>query len=739
MNQYLKKVNLLFGICAFCYSIQAQEYQIKAHKTVAPIQVDGRLNEPIWQEGIPAGDFHMSYPHDTLKAKSKTTVQILYDDRYLYIGAICEDQIPGDYVVQSLKRDFDFKDNDAFAVFIDAFSDATNGLGFALNPYGVQWDGIIANGGNKGVTTTWDGLWYGEVWQHPLETYWSVEIAIPLKTLRFKSSVDHWRINFARNDLKRNELSTLVPIPRGFEVSTLAQMSQLVWDSPPKKPGPNIALIPYLAGRAVKNYETDPSNPTQFHSSSGLDAKVALTSSLNLDITINPDFSQVDVDQQVIDLQRFEVFFPEKRFFFLENSDLFSNLGNSRIRPFFSRRVGSAGNDPVAIHFGARMSGKLNRDWRVGLMSVQTASPSDATNNQQNYTVATLQRRILKGSSLTTFLSSQQSFHQFKPQADYNRITGLEFDYRSADSKITAKAFVHYSFTPMHDSNALAYSAKARYKNKKLSVFLGLDAVEENYLSEVGYVPRLYHEDQTTDSLYRIPYTQIRSNGRYRFFVKNNSFIDFWGPEFRFNLFTDNQFNYQEYNGQLSLVLQFMNSNRLKLTYGIDDPILFFPFVLSGLDQAFPAGNYPNRRLFFEYDTGKRKNLFGKLKVSYGGTYTGRRFSVKSELNYRSRRHLVVGLTFSQQNLGSFPEDFGDAQLTLLGSKIEVSFSRSLFFTTFLQYNTQKDNFNINSRFNWRFHPMSDLYVVYTENYRADNLSVKDRALVVKMNYWIGF
>ncbi|MEM9820293.1 MAG: DUF5916 domain-containing protein [Bacteroidota bacterium] len=739
MEQLIKQSLFLFISLLIGLPLMAQEQQVLAKKTASPIQVDGRLNEDIWSKGYPVSDFQMSYPHDTLKAKSKTIVQVLFDDRFLYIGAVCEDLIPGDYVVQSLKRDFDFEINDGFAVFIDAFSDATNGLGFAVNPYGVQWDGIIADGGNKGVTTSWDGLWYAEVLQHPLETYWSVEIAIPLKTLRFKSSVNQWRINFARNDLKRNELSTYVPIPRGFEVATMTRMAPLIWENPPKKPGPNVTLIPYLAGGVVHNQNTSDPSKTNFQSSSGLDAKIALNSSLNLDITINPDFSQVEVDRQIINLQRFEVFFPERRFFFLENSDLFSALGNSRIRPFFSRRIGSAGSDPLAIQFGARVSGKLNRDWRLGLMGVQTKAPEESSNNQQNYFVAVLQRRILKASSFTAFLTSQQDFNNFKPTPQYNRITGMEFDYRSKKSKVTAKAFAHYSFSPGHDKNALAYSGKVRYKTKKMSVFLGLDAVEENYLSDVGYVPRLYHEDPVTDSLFRIPYTQTRSNGYYRFFLKNNALIDFIGPEFRFNLFTDNHFNYQEYNFRLSFVLQLLNSSRLKLSYTNDAPILFFPFSLSGLSAAFPAGNYLYRRFLIDYDTGKRKNFSGKVQLGYGGEYTGRRFSLKSEVNYRSRRHIVIGLTFSQQNLSDFPEAFGSANFTLIGSKIELSFSRKVFFTTFLQYNTQKNNFNINSRFNWRFHPMSDLYIVYTENYLADALSIKDRALVLKMNYWIGF
>ena len=707
-----------------------------AYKTDTPIHIDGRMNEAVWKEERSITDFQMSYPHDTLHAKSKTFVQVLFDDKNLYIGAICQDEIPGDYVVQSLKRDFDFNVNDAFAIFIDAFSDATNGLGFAVNPYGVQWDGIIANGGTKNISTDWDGRWFAEVWHHPLEKYWSVEIAIPLKTLRFNGVSNEWRINFARNDLKRNELSTWVPIPRGFEVTTLSRMAALVWEKAPQKPGPSIALNPYMAASAISKYDDD--EKIDLGSTSGIDAKVALTSSLNLDITVNPDFSQAEVDRQVIDLQRFELFFPERRPFFLENSDLFAFLGNSRVRPFFSRRIGSAGSDPLKIHFGARVSGKLNRDWRIGLMSMQTEAAPENDFASQNFSVGTIQRRILNGSNITAFITSRQSYDNWKPINDYNRVTGLEFDYRSQDSKITGKAFLHYAFTEKKQSNALAYSSKVRYKTRKFSVFLGLDAAEENYATDMGYVPRLYHEDQATDSIYAIPYTHLRTNGYYRFFVKNGSNIDFFGPEIHFDLFMDTDFKYQEYTSELSLVLQMTNTSRLSLAYEHYSPILFFPFVLSSLDQAFPAGNYTNDRVTMTYDTGKRKNIFGKLKIGYGGEYKGKHLDIRGDLNYRMHRQLTFGLNFSQQNIAGLPDGYGQVKYSLVGSKIELSFTRNIFFTTFLQYNTQKDNFNINSRFNWRFHPMSDLFLVYTENYRADNLAVKDRALVLKLNYWIG-
>lgn len=714
--------------------IYGQHRFISPLKISTPIQLDGIINETIWQEAATAADFQMHYPYDSLPASSPTEVKMLFDEDNLYIGAICKNTSSADYVIQSLKRDFDFRENDAFAIFIDLFNDAASGMTFGVNPKGVQCDGIIPRGGTKGVQLNWDGQWQVEVFQHPEGKFWSLEMEIPLKTLRFSNHNSTWGINFARNDLSKNEISTWSPVTRGFPTATLAQAGKVKWTTLPTPQNSKITLIPYSAIGSSRDYDND--IPTKVNPKVGLDAKIALTSSLSFDFTINPDFSQVEVDQQVIDLNRFELFFPEKRFLFLENSDLFSGLGNSRVRPYFSRRIGSAGANPVPIHFGARLSGKLNKDWQIGLMTVQTEGVEDIGKESQNYSIAALQKTIWGGSSVTGFFANRQAIDDFYIQKDnFNRVGGVEFDFRSRNSLWNGKAFLHYAFSDGNRSD-IAYSFKMRYRSKKASLFFGMDAIGENYLTDMGYVPRLFHEYR--DTTFQIPYHQIRSNGYYRFFSKDkNSKVDFWAIKYDLNVYTDKtDFSYQEHDADLNLILRFLNASELKLTAYHFSPRLFFPFTLNGLNFPFEEGNYPNRKLSLSFDSGKLKRWYWNSKIGFGGEYEGKRFDFRSELNYRFKNFITAGINFSQQNLSNFPEIYGDVNFSLLGSKFEVSFNRNLFFTTFLQYNTQTNNFNVNSRFNWRFKPMSDLYIVYTENYRANDLNIKDRALVMKINYW---
>ena len=713
-------------------AIQAQGREMWVRWTETPPRIDGRLDEAAWQGADPSGDFWQHYPSDQVPARHATQVRLLFDQRYLYIAARCFQDGTGAFVVQSLKRDFEFLENDAFEVYIDAFGDATSGLVFGVNPFGVQRDGIIPNGGVKDIDLTWDNRWLAEVSRQ--ENGWTVEMAIPFKSLRYKKEQQVWQINFARSAIRQNEVSTWAPVTRGYATTTLASMGQLRWEKPPPPVHHNVALVPYLAVQATDEQQSD----LNLQPLGGADAKIGINSSLHLDLTINPDFSQVEVDQQIIDLNRFELFFPEKRLFFLENSDLFSNLGNSRVRPFFSRRIGSVDHEPVPILFGARLSGKMGKSWKIGCMNVQTKDSGREQPDGQNYLVATIQKSILSGSSLTAFISNRQLVDGWQWQKqDFSRIGGLELDYRSKDSKWTGKTFLHYSLTPDHPGNAMAFSAKLRYRVKTFSFFAGIDGVGENYVPDLGFVPRLYHYDESRDTSYRIPYLEHRVNGYYRLFLDQNPAIDYVGTELRLKVFTDQNLGYQEHQFDWHLSLNFINKNRLTFIVSDYSQILFFPFTLDGLDKAFPAQNYQNQKYSLEYDSGKREALFGKARIGYSGEFMGKRFSVLGELNYRQSQFAVFGLNFSNQQLHDFPETYGSARFTLLGSRIELSFNRRFFLTTFLQYNTQSENFNINGRFNWRFQPMSDLYIVYTSNYFTHDFQRKDGALVLKLNYWL--
>ncbi len=712
-----------------------QFYTLDAHCSNGDLHLDGRLLEADWGEAQTISSFWMNYPFDTLVAQSKTEVQVLISESHLYIGAVCHHATSNhSYVVQSLKRDFSFRENESFSVMIDAFNDANSGFCFTVNPFGSQSDGLIANGGTRGVIQTWDGLWRAEVFR--TEGYWSLEMAIPLKTLRYSEKSNDWSINFARNDLHRNEVSSWVPVQRGLKVSTLVNMGKLLLNDKPES-RTNAVIIPYVAGIIEKEYpEKAKAKPRV-----GADAKIALSSSLYLDLTANPDFSQVEVDQQVIDLSRFELFFPERRLFFVENSDLFSTLGNRRIYPFFSRRIGGADNIPVPIRFGARVSGKLNKDWRLGLMTIQTALPDSLEDikGNNNYSVATLQRTVLSGSTVTAFIANRQRFSDLDASSDFNRVAGLEFDYRSRNSRWVGKTFVHGSFNPEKKDDALSYSAKLRYRVKTFSIRAAVDAVGENYITDMGYVPRLYNENEDADWPVRIGYQQWRLNLLYRFFFEKNKLIDFISPDIDFELFTGENWEVHEKQVNTKVFIRFMDASQFRVAYKHQSQVLFFPFSLSGLDQPLPAGKHPFRYFETEYDSGKRKELSYAVRAGIGQQYTGKRAQLDGELSYRVKHYATFGMTYSHKSLYDFSEEYGAAHFDLIGSKAEISFNRNLFFTTYLQYNTQTNNININSRFQWRFRPLSDLYLVYTENYLAEEVEVKNRALVLKLNYWWGF
>lgn len=471
----------LFAGLPLCAQKKNEGFRYYIHKTTSPIVIDAKLTEPGWIMADSTSDFYMVLPMDTSLATVRTRVRMTYDDKSLYIIAECYNKLAGPYMVESLKRDFAFLKNDNFIFFMDPFDARTDGFSFGANAAGAQWDGSMYEGGK--VDLSWDNRWISAVRNDSAK--WTFEAAIPFKTIRYKKGIREWGINFSRNDLKTTEKSSWAPVPRQFPTASLAYTGTLVWDAPPPDAGTNISLIPYALGAVAKNYENNTRPDYRQHI--GGDAKISLTSSLNLDLTVNPDFSQVDVDQQVINLNRYELFFPEKRQFFLENGDLFNNFGYTDIRPFFSRRIGL--NAP--IQFGARVTGKINKSWRVGLMDIGTG-PSNANNvAAQNFGVLTLQRRVFSRSNIGIIAINKQatgSHHGAGP--DYNRTAGIEYNLASSNNLWTGKLMALKSFTPQIKNREEVLAGHLQYLSKYWTLYLQHQYVGKNYNAEVGYAPR---------------------------------------------------------------------------------------------------------------------------------------------------------------------------------------------------------------------------------------------------------
>ncbi|HMP29183.1 MAG TPA: DUF5916 domain-containing protein, partial [Saprospiraceae bacterium] len=377
------------------------------------ITLDGVLDEEIWQlEENMTTDYWLYFPNDSTKASKTTILRLAFDDENIYASFKCEHE-GKDYVVPSLKRDFRASGNDNISILFDPFNDGINAFIFGVNPYGVQREGLISLGGTdrNAFSTSWD-----QKWKSVTKIYddcWVVEMAIPFSSIRFIPNSTKWRLNSYRFDMKSNERSSWVNIPRNQLIMNLGYMGDMIFEKPITNSGSKMSLIPYISGGANKRYNTTSPSKTNLTSGLGGDIKLAVTSGLNLDVTFNPDFSQVEVDEQVVNIDRFEIFFPERRQFFLENEDLFGSYGFDQVNPFFTRRIG-IGTDPVTklavqnpIYGGMRLSGKLDENWRLGVLAMQTADIKDFGLPSFIHSMFSIQRKVGSRSNFAGFFANK--------------------------------------------------------------------------------------------------------------------------------------------------------------------------------------------------------------------------------------------------------------------------------------------------------------------------------------------
>ncbi|QHT70608.1 carbohydrate binding family 9 domain-containing protein [Rhodocytophaga rosea] len=721
----MRIILLSFIFCLSSLFLFAQKkndaYKLAIRKASAPIEIDGSIDDAGWQDTDVATNFFMVLPMDTSFAKVRTDVHMTYDDKNLYLIAVCYHALPGPYYVESLRRDFAFGKNDNFLLFMDPFDDQTNGFSFGSNAAGAQWDGTMYEGGK--VDLSWDNKWTSVVRNY--EDKWIFEAAIPFKSIRYKKGITQWGINFSRLDLKTTEKSSWAPVPRQFPTASLAYTGILDWDQPPPEAGANISVIPYVLGGVSKDYATDA--PNEYRRDAGVDAKIAVTSSLNLDLTVNPDFSQVDVDRQVTNLDRFELFFPERRQFFLENGDLFTNFGYASIRPFFSRRIGLG----VPIHFGARLSGKLNKDWRLGVMDMQTGKVGDIGLPAQNFAVVALQRRVFARSNIGILMVNKESLNytsrtdSTKPNyTSYNRNIGLEYNLASSNNLWTGKALLLKSFSPGIDGNDFVHAANLQYSSRKWLINWQHEYVGRNYNAEVGYVPRQ-------------GYIKVNPQISYLFFPKSKHILSH-GPQLMAFQIYNESFKKTDFQAYLAYIFTFRSQSKLTGWVANDYQKLLVPFDPTRFTGDTLARGTQHRWKSFGVDyISKPQSVFTYAFSSrYGGYYAnGSRLNITSELGYRFQPYVSITLS-SSYNYISLPEPWKQTTFWLLGPRLDVTMTNTLFFTAFVQYNEQLKNVNLNTRLQWRYKPASDLFIVYTDNYLPAPLSVKNRALVIKLTYW---
>lgn len=710
-----------------------------------PIRIDGIIDEETWQESEVVSELWQQFPSDTSRAKTHTEFRATYDDHFIYFSAKAYDLKKGGYVISSLRRDFRGPGLDGVSVILDPFQDVTNGFFFGVSPAGVQREGLISNGYMRrdDMDLSWDNKWYSETRME--DGYWTAEFAIPFKTLRFKAGSKRWNVKLYRQDSKENERVIWPLTPRFFEPGNLNFTGEMIWEEEPATPGPNISIIPYTAGRISKDYQND--SPRKESISIGGDAKIAVTPSMNLDLTFNPDFSQVEVDKQVTNLDRFELFFPERRQFFLENADLFSSFGHIYARPFFSRRIGvsrdaqTGQNIQNKIYYGARLSGNLNKYWRLGLLNMQTAAIEEAGVPSFNHTVGTVQRRIGTNSNIRGIFVNRQMFKNdtldFKLGGyQYNRVAGIDYNYNFQNNKWSGNVFFHKQFTAENPVREFAHGYSLVYNTRNLQLNWYHQIIGKGYNPADGYVPRS-------------GYKRISPSGAYMFYPKSQ-LINSHGPMFDVSVIWDDVYGYTDHDYSGGYNVTFQNQSILMVTYKNTYTYLFRDFDPTNSppeDQAvkLPAGtDYTYSSVNVAYTSDPRKTFTVDLLATAGQYYNGTRAALGGVFNYRMQPYGVFSLDMNVNRI-RLAEPYNSANIFLVGPRVDLTLTRSVFFTTFFQYNSQYNNVNINSRFQWRFKPVSDLFIVYTDNYyysfadtrTYENFSPKNRALVVKLTYWL--
>lgn len=700
--------------------------EISIKKTTENIKIDGVLSEEIWVTADVATNFQMNQPVDDKPATHRTEVRLVYDERMIYVGAKMWDD--EEKIIYTLKRDNVF-DNDEIIVAFDPVGQRTNGFAFSVSAAGVMSETLLDP---DGFDIGWDQKWLGRV--HTEKEFWSVEMAIPFKSLRYDADLKEWAVQFIRLEPGSNEYDTWSPVPRQFDFIDLGYFGKLLWDEAPAKQGGNVSLIPYISTSLTQ----DQSNGAKENNSTvsvGGDAKIAITPTLNLDLTYNPDFSQVEVDRQVTNLTRFSIFFPERRQFFIDNADIFTDYGQGVNRPFYSRQIGlDASARTVPIRYGARLTGNLNERLRIGLLNMQTGS-SDASLGQ-NYTVGTFQHRLWKRSAIKGIFTNRQAFDSGSSvEGDYGRNLGGEFNYSTEDGKWRGNiGYLHSMKDGFTDKNQHIYG-RFDYDGTNFRTFLTVQKVGTNYFSDLGFNNRVLNFNPETNEVVRLGYTQIGNMLDYYYYPENSERVNFHWSGLENFVWINEGGGLNEWYTRLRHFIFFKNTSQLRFRLNNNYVDLIYPFALT--DTPLPAEQYNMTEFNVQFNTDLRKALSTEMFIVYGQFYGGTKLTYRGSLTYRVQPWGAFTLGLERNDIW-LPEPYGDLNLTLATGRFDLNFTTSLFWTTFVQYNTQADNFNINSRLQWRFAPMSDVFLVYTDNYAVEGMfGPKDRSLVLKVNYWL--
>ena len=665
--------------------------------------IDGNiLSEAIWEQVPAITDLKQIKPNYNQPASEETAIRVAYTQKTLYIAVICYDKTPDQIVVSDSRRDGDLSDEDSFLFILDTYNDQQNGFLFGTNANGMEYDAQIDNEGEGnfsanrqqggvvgGTNINWDASW--EVKTETGDYGWSAEFAIPLRSIRFNSGTDKISgINFQRSISKRSETAFWANLPLGFDIKRLSlagKMTGIELKSPK-----NLKVIPYVLSQAILD------NTSQKNISAtadiGGDIKYSLTPGLTLDLTYNTDFAQVEVDEQQVNLDRFNLFFPEKRPFFLENAGQFSVGSPGEVDLFFSRRIGIGERGSIVpIIGGSRVSGKIGQT-NVGLLSMFTDeidSEGGLDLVKNNYSVARVNHDFAKSrSSLGGIFVNRNGIGISE---DYNRVFAMD-GRLGLGKKAQVTGYLSKSSTPGIDNRDHAFNILGVYNWNGWNLRAGYTEVGENFNPEVGFLLR---------SAFKKPEFLIfkqwrpKNTGKFLEVRPHISYRGYWN------------FNNTQETGFLHVDNHWVWESGFEVHTGIN-------FTKETVLEAFPIsqvtvdpGVYDHQEFQFVLFTNSNNKLAYRTRTVIGGYFGGNRISSNNTTGLRlgDKFNAEANLNYNRLNLPN-----GSTDVVITGGRLAYSFTPRMFLQSLVQYNNVSRITSVNARFGLLRNANTGLFVV---------------------------
>lgn len=691
---------------------------------IEPVLDGWVLGDPVWEDLPAIRGFWQITPDEGQPASEETVVKILYTPSTLYVGVVCYDRTPGAIIVAGSRRDSSLEDTDSFQIILDTYRDFQNGFVFGTNPAGLEYDGQVTKegqgttglggqtgGAGGGFNINWDAAW--EVRAITGDFGWSAEFAIPFRSLRFRSEPGQtWGINFQRNIRRRHETAFWAALPRQFNLYRLSLAGTLHGVSP--APLRNLKVTPYVIG---ENRHHRGESRTNWFLDGGVDLKYNVTPSLTLDGTYNTDFAQVEVDEQQINLDRFNLFFPEKRPFFLENAGIFAVGAPGEVELFFSRRIGIADTgEVIPIQAGGRLSGRLGERFNLGILNMQTQEVEGVA-PANNFSVVRLSRELPNRSNLGGIFVNRSATSDGVGLGDFNRTFAVDGKWGIGEFG-ELSGFVAGTTGDAARDDEHAYRISSLYDSRAWYLNLNYTEVGEGFQPEVGFLVREGFRKVDGMAMYRIRpqdfigILELRPHASYR------GYWNFEGFQETGHLHMDNHWQWRtgaEIHTGLNLTRE-----------GVVEPFEIFPGVV------VPPGTYDHAEAQLVAFTNEGAWISVRMESRIGGFFGGERVRMEPSVRMRAGDKINARLAWSRNDVelpwGHFRTNLGQFRLS-------YSPLPRLFVQSLVQYNDRADLWSANFRFGWLQSGNTGLFVVYNDTRGlGDLVETGDRSLAIKFS-----